>query len=62
MSSTCGSSGGGASHATGDVIVVRYADDFVVGFQHRHEAERFLTNFGNGWKSLAWPCTPRKRG
>lgn len=29
--------------ATGDVIVVRYADDFIVGFQHRHEAERFLT-------------------
>ena len=28
--------------AEGDVIVVRYADDFVVGFQHRHEAERFL--------------------
>jgi group II intron reverse transcriptase/maturase len=26
----------------GDVIVVRYADDFVVGFQHRNEAERFL--------------------
>jgi len=28
--------------AEGDVMVVRYADDFVVGFQHRHEAERFL--------------------
>src|SRR5262245_34676878 len=28
--------------ATGDVIVVRYADDFIVGFQHRDEAERFL--------------------
>jgi RNA-directed DNA polymerase len=28
--------------ATGAVIVVRYADDFLVGFQHRHEAERFL--------------------
>ena len=27
--------------ASGDVIVVRYADDFVVGFQHREEAERF---------------------
>ncbi len=27
--------------AKGDVIVVRYADDFVVGFQHRSEAERF---------------------
>jgi RNA-directed DNA polymerase len=28
--------------ATGDVIIVRYADDAVLGFQHRHEAERFL--------------------
>jgi len=27
--------------AKGDVIVVRYADDFVVGFEHRSEAERF---------------------
>ncbi len=27
--------------ATGDVIVVRYADDIVVGFEHRVEAERF---------------------
>jgi RNA-directed DNA polymerase len=31
-------------HAAGDVIVVRYADDFVMGFQHRHEAERFLAD------------------
>jgi len=29
-------------HAQGDVIVVRYADDFVMGFQHRWEAERCL--------------------
>ena len=28
--------------AQGDVIVVRFADDFVVGFQYRSEAERFL--------------------
>jgi len=28
-------------HARGEVIVVRYADDFVVGFQHRDDAERF---------------------
>lgn len=27
--------------ARGDVIAVRYVDDFVVGFQHRHDAERF---------------------
>src|SRR5437762_3755695 len=23
-------------------VIVRYADDAVIGFQHRHEAERFL--------------------
>jgi group II intron reverse transcriptase/maturase len=28
--------------ASGDIIVARFADDFVMGFQHRHEAERFL--------------------
>jgi group II intron reverse transcriptase/maturase len=28
--------------ARGDVIVVRYADDFIVGFQDRAEAEKFL--------------------
>jgi RNA-directed DNA polymerase len=28
--------------AKGDVIIVRYADDWVMGFQYRHEAERFL--------------------
>lgn len=28
--------------ARGDVIIVRYADDFVLGFQYRDEAERFL--------------------
>lgn len=28
--------------ARGDVVVVRFADDFVLGFEHRREAERFL--------------------
>jgi RNA-directed DNA polymerase len=39
--------------AKGDVIIVRFADDFVAGFQHRKEAERLmeelrerLTQFG----------------
>src|ERR1700678_1416582 len=31
--------------AKGDVIVVRYADDLVVGFEHRAEAQRFLEEF-----------------
>jgi len=29
-------------HAHGDVIMVRYADDSVVGFEHQADAERFM--------------------
>jgi len=32
--------------ARGDIIVVRYADDLVVGFESRAEAQRFLQEFG----------------
>ena len=28
--------------AYGDLVIVRYADDYVVGFEHRDDAERFL--------------------
>ena len=28
-------------HAKGDMVIVRYADDWVAGFQHRWDAERF---------------------
>jgi RNA-directed DNA polymerase len=31
--------------ARGDVIIVRYADDLVAGFQNRADAERFLSEF-----------------
>src|ERR1700745_4111492 len=31
--------------AIGDLVVVRYADDRVLGFQHRADAERFLSEF-----------------
>lgn len=30
------------TEARGEVLVVRYADDLVMGFQHREEAERFM--------------------
>ena len=40
-SSTCGLTSGGRRHARGDVVIVRFADDFVVGFEHREDAERF---------------------
>ena len=29
-------------HARGEVVIVRFADDSVVGFEHREDAERFL--------------------
>ena len=32
--------------ARGDMIIVRYADDFVVGFQHRSDAIRFQQELG----------------
>jgi retron-type reverse transcriptase len=31
------------SQAQGDVIVVRFADDFVVGFERRQDGERFMS-------------------
>jgi RNA-directed DNA polymerase len=31
-------------HARGDMVIVRFADDFVAGFQYRDDAERFLTD------------------
>ena len=30
-------------HARGEVLLVRYADDFVMGFEQREDAEQFLT-------------------
>ena len=31
-------------HARGQVVIVRFADDFVVGFEHRDDAERFSSD------------------
>ena len=31
-------------HARGDVVIVRFADDYIVGFQYQDEAERFLAD------------------
>jgi hypothetical protein len=40
------------------VIVIRYADDTVLGFQHPAEADRFLQICGNGWGNLDWNSIP----
>lgn len=46
--------------AKGDVIVVRYADDLVVGFQHRAEAERFLKEFRERLAEFGLEMHPEK--
>lgn len=40
--------------ARGDVIVVRYADDLVVGFEHRTDAEQFLREFQDRLAKFGW--------
>ena len=47
-------------HATGDMINVRYADDAVVGFQHRHDAERFLADLRERLRTFALELHPEK--
>jgi group II intron reverse transcriptase/maturase len=46
--------------AQGDMIIVRYADDFVVGFQHRADAERFLKDLGDRMRAFALELHPEK--
>ena len=46
--------------ADGDVIVVRYADDLVVGFEHRAEAERFLEEFRERLAKFGLELHPEK--
>jgi group II intron reverse transcriptase/maturase len=48
------------THAEGDVIVVRYADDFIVGFQYRREAERFLTDLHERFARFGLALHPDK--
>jgi group II intron reverse transcriptase/maturase len=46
--------------AKGDVVVVRYADDLVVGFQHRTEAEHFLKEFRERLAKFGLELHPEK--
>ena len=46
--------------ARGDVIVVRYADDFVVGFEHRWEAEQFLVDLRERFSQFGLELHPDK--
>ena len=46
--------------AHGDVVVVRFADDFVVGFEHREEAEQFLTELRERFARFGLTLHPDK--
>ena len=46
--------------ATGDVIIVRYADDAVLGFQHREEAEQFLAQWRERLAKFGLELHPEK--
>jgi RNA-directed DNA polymerase len=47
-------------HARGDVIVVRYADDFVLGLQYRNEAEELLTALRERFARFGLELHPEK--
>jgi hypothetical protein len=46
--------------ATGDMIIVRYADDFIVGFQHEGDARRFLDEMRKRLGEFALSLHPEK--
>jgi len=46
--------------ARGDMIVVRFADDFIVGFQHQSEAERFLAELRERFRKFNLELHPDK--
>lgn len=46
--------------ARGDVIVTRFADDFIVGFQYRSDAERFRRELRDRLKQFSLELHPEK--
>ena len=47
-------------HARGQVIIVRYADDIVMGFEHEGEARRFMADMRQRMEKFALSLHPEK--
>ncbi|MDA8285246.1 MAG: reverse transcriptase domain-containing protein [Actinomycetota bacterium] len=47
-------------HAHGDVIIVRFADDLVAGFEHREDAQRFLADLRERFAKFGLELHPEK--
>jgi len=48
------------TRAKGEMIVVRFADDFIVGFEHRADAEQFLGELRERFQKFALELHPEK--
>jgi hypothetical protein len=48
------------TRASGDMIIIRYADDTVVGFQHEHEAKAFLDDLKERLRAFGLALHPDK--
>jgi hypothetical protein len=48
------------TRTNGDLIVVRFADDIIVGIQHRADAERFLTELRDRFATFGLALHPDK--
>lgn len=47
-------------NARGDVVLSRYADDFLAGFEHREDAERFLADLRDRFAEFGLGLHPEK--
>lgn len=47
-------------YARGEVIIVRYGDDFIVGFEHRDDAERFWAELRERFRKFNLELHPEK--
>jgi RNA-directed DNA polymerase len=47
-------------YARGDMIIVRYADDLIFGFEHRRDAEQFWADLGERFAKFALELHPEK--
>ena len=47
-------------HARGDVILTRFADDYIAGFEHRDDAERFLAELRERFAKFGLELHPEK--
>ena len=47
-------------HAHGDIVIVRFADDYIVGFEHESDARQFLSDLRGRLAKFALELAPEK--